>query len=102
VGGEERIGEVATQELFRLRRTALVDGCWHFGFVAGFGVAGVVAFSRMSASVATSPAQALLRYILILFAAGLACGMFGVGVGHVAASWWQRRDLKRHPRYYEP
>ena len=98
---DTRPGQSATRELFRLRRNGIVDASWALGFAAGFSVAGVLAIVNLVNDLLRSPAQAMLRYIVTICLAGLACSVVGAWIGHVVATIWERWDVRMHPRRYE-
>ena len=87
-----------TDELFHLRRIAVVDSFWHGGFVLGFLLSGIVVFGALSDNLGRSPAMGMLLYIIAICVVGLASGIVGAGIGHVVATIWERWDLKHHPR----
>jgi hypothetical protein len=99
----------ATNELFLERRHGVVDACWHIGFVAGFALTGVIEATGLGGNIAAgilgnvagSAARAVFVYITTMCVAGLITGAIGYAVGHVIATLWERRDLRRNPRHYE-
>ena len=101
MSGDVRIGESATAELFRLRRIAVVDGAWHLGFVAGFGVAGILTLDVLAINLGRAPAKAMALYVLTICVGGLVGGAIGRLCGHGTATLWERWDLHRHPRHFE-
>lgn len=92
---------VATEELFRLRRSTIVDTGLFSGFIAAFAVAGVFGFPRLSSDVLFGAGSAMFRYIGTMFLAGLAGGAVGMVIGHLVAWGWERIDLRWNPRRYE-
>lgn len=92
---------VATSELFRLRRRVIADSGAFIGFVSCFAVAGIWGFNKLSIDVLFEADWAMFRYIGGMFAAGLTGGLVGMGLGHLAASAYERMDLRWRPRRYE-
>src|SRR3990172_8664331 len=98
---DDSVGESATAELFRLRRNAVVDGAWHLGFIAFFGLAGVLGLDALAINLGRSLGKAMALYILTLCLAGLLGAVIGAGCGHGIATLWGRWDLRHHPRHFE-
>lgn len=92
---------VATSELFRLRRRVFADAAAFVGFVSCFAIAGIAGFNKLSMDVLFEADWAMFRYIGGMFAAGLAGGAVGMGIGHLLASVYERLDLRWRPRRYE-
>ncbi|MBM3908214.1 MAG: hypothetical protein FJ363_09090 [Gemmatimonadetes bacterium] len=92
---------MATAELFRLRRSTIVDSGLLAGFIAAFVVAGVLGFPRLYADVYTGAGNAMFRYIGTMFLAGFGGGAVGAVAGHVVASVLERLDLRLRRRHYE-
>ncbi len=91
----------ATDELFRLRRSSIVDTCGYLGFLIAFALAGIYSFRRLYIDVSFVADAAMFRYIVTTFVAGLGGGAFGMACGHLLATAWERVDLVWHPRRYE-
>ncbi|MBW7932547.1 MAG: hypothetical protein H3C62_02825 [Gemmatimonadaceae bacterium] len=91
----------ATSELFRLRRSTIVDTVGFGGFIAAFAVAGIAGYRQLSIDVLFTADYAMLRYVGSMFLAGLAGGAVGMGLGHLLATAFEKLDLRWRPRRYE-
>ncbi|MEO8577213.1 MAG: hypothetical protein ABI556_10955, partial [Gemmatimonadales bacterium] len=89
-------------EFYQLRRTTIKDLASYIGFLAGFIGSAPFAWGLLASELDSGTfVRGLWYFFGIVVAAGIFCGIAGLGIGFVAGSFWEQFHRHRRGRRLE-
>jgi GNAT superfamily N-acetyltransferase len=86
-------------EFYKLRRASITDVTALIAFVIGWLGSGIIGWPYIKAGFdAGNPTGGVFRFVVVVFAGGIGCGIVGLIVGWIGGFFWQKYHISRRAR----
>jgi len=86
-------------EFYKIRRSSITDISGLLAFVFGWLLSGIIGWPYIKAGFdAGNPTAGVFRFVVVVFAGGIGCGIVGMALGAAGGLIWQQVHLGRRRR----